>query len=160
MKQKNLIYPKPVVITAAETESNDNWGFKDTRLHSTMTAWLRYSAPIRLSGKLLTGLCRGFRETLEADVYPKTSSIEYPAAIPNDRISFSKGSTILSMNKWIRCANVASRPRPTRKYVALKHTHRRAHTDIVIYPKRRTGRQLSTPATRTKFADPYGGGTM
>lgn len=84
MKQDNLIHPPPPVMTAAEAESPESWGFRDTRFAFTEDGVVtmlgnRYE----LSGKKLARLLPWICEVLQVEVDPRDlHRSSYPTAIP------------------------------------------------------------------------------
>lgn len=169
MKQKNLIYPEPTVITADEEESFDNWGFRDTRFSFTEYGVATILGDrYELSGKLLTRLMPWVRETLEVDVDPKdVHRSEYPAEIPE---SIENKAFVEAVQHFLSDGQIdrdgENRLRhghghTQEEMFAIKHTRLGRIPDIVIYPE--TEDQVAQLIEAAKKDDvvliPYGGGT-
>lgn len=84
MDKDNLIYPEPVVIGADETESWENWGFRDTSFAINERDVVEITGTrYELSGKELPRLLPWIRETLAIDLDAKDPHTNaYPTEIP------------------------------------------------------------------------------
>lgn len=169
MEQEKLIYPEPVVITAEEEESFDNWGFRDTRFAFTDDGVATILGDrYELSGKLLTRLMPWVREVLEINVDPKdVHRSEYPAEIPEsienkaftDAVGEFLSETQLDRDGENRLRH--GHGHTQEEMFAIKHTRLGRIPDIVIYPE--TDEQVAKLIEAAKLHNavliPFGGGT-
>jgi len=169
MKKGNLIYPDRPVITEAETESGDNWGFRDTRFAFTEDGVVtvlgnRYE----LSGQKLVRLLPWIREVLEIDVDPAdVHKNAYPTAIPEAKINKEFEAAFAESLKPEQIEiDGESRLRhghghTQEEMYAIKHTKLGRIPDAVLYPE--TDEQVAKLIEAAKEFDavliPFGGGT-
>jgi len=167
--EKNLIYPEPTVIGADETESPDNWGFKDTRFsindsgHVTIVG-SRYE----LSGKELVRLLPWIKETLEIDLdVTQVHQSAYPTKIPEplESLEFLKDISSYLNDSQIDFDG-ENRLRhghghTQEEMFAIKHKELGRIPDVVVYPEMEE--QVAGLIESAKKYDvaliPFGGGT-
>lgn len=166
---KNLIYPEPTVIGADETESPDNWGFKDTRFsindsgHVTILG-NRYE----LSGKELVRLLPWIKETLEIDLdVTEVHRSDYPTKIPaplespeflNDISSFLNDSQIdFDGENRLRHGHGHTQE----EMFAIKHKELGRIPDVVIWPEmeEQVAGLIESAKKHNVALIPFGGGT-
>ncbi len=164
-----LIHPEPLKITADETESFDNWGFRDTRfaINENGVATIlgdRYE----LSGKELSRLLPWIRETLEIELDPKdihqtSYPTEIPAAVENPAFSTELGKFIsdsqIETGGEIRLRH--GHGHTQEEMFAIKHKRLGRIPDMVIYPEdeNQVAQLIEAAKTHDAVLIPFGGGT-
>ncbi|HEV7644812.1 MAG TPA: FAD-binding oxidoreductase [Pyrinomonadaceae bacterium] len=164
-----LIHPEPLKITADETESFDNWGFRDTRfaINENGVATIlgdRYE----LSGKELSRLLPWIRETLEIELDPKdVHQTSYPTEIPaavenpafNAELKTFIGDPQIDTGGEVRLRH--GHGHTQEEMFAIKHKRLGRIPDMVIYPE--SEEQVAQLIEAAKKHDavliPFGGGT-
>lgn len=165
----NLIYPKPFEPSADDAESNDNWGFLDTRFsinergHAVILGD-RYE----LSGKELTRLLPWIRETIDIKLDPQDAlQSAYPTKIPapfsnqpfTDEIGDFLNVNQISFDGEIRLRH--GHGHTQEEMFAIKYEKLGRIPDVVVFPE--TQEQIAKLIEAAKGHDvsliPYGGGT-
>ena len=139
----NLIYPKPFKISANDTESNDVWGFKDTRFainergHAVIEG-NRYE----LSGQELTRLLPWIRETIDIELNPRdVYQSNYPTKIPAPFANASFTDEIgdfLSANQMVFDGEIRLRHghgHTQEEMFAIKYGRVPRIPDLIVYPE-------------------------
>jgi alkyldihydroxyacetonephosphate synthase len=164
-----LIYPDAVKPAADETESFDNWGFKDTRFDINANgAATILGTRYELSGQELPRLLPWIRETLGVDLDPKDiHQTSYPTEIPAaaENAAFSKEIRTFLKETQIDGSG-ENRLRhghghTQEEMFAIKHKRLGRIPDMVVYPE--DEEQVAQLITAAKSNDavliPFGGGT-
>lgn len=165
----NLIYPKPFEPKAEDVESNDNWGFRDTRFsinergHAVILG-NRYE----LSGKELTRLLPWIRETVDIKLDPQdVLQSAYPTKIPapfanqpfTDEIGDFLNVNQISFDGEIRLRH--GHGHTQEEMFAIKYGKLGRIPDLVAFPENEE--QVAKLIEAAKKHDvsliPYGGGT-
>jgi alkyldihydroxyacetonephosphate synthase len=164
-----LIYPEPLKSTTDETESFDNWGFRDTRFGITDDGVATIlGSRYELSGKELPRLLPWIRETLEIEFDPKDiHQTSYPTEIPaslespefNAEIKtfISDGQIDTSGENRLRHGHGHTQE----EMFAIKHKRLGRIPDMIIYPESEEQvAQLIEAAKKYNIVlIPFGGGT-
>jgi alkyldihydroxyacetonephosphate synthase len=164
-----LIHPEPIKITADETESFDNWGFRDTRfaINENGVATIlgdRYE----LSGKELSRLLPWIRETLEIELDPKdVHQTSYPTEIPasvEDPAFSAELKTFIGDPQIETSGEVRLRHghgHTQEEMFAIKHKRLGRIPDMVIYPEdeSQVAQLIEAAKNHDAVLIPFGGGT-
>src|SRR3984885_4638298 len=164
-----LIHPEPLKITADETESFDNWGFKDTRFSVNENgAATILGNRYELSGQELPRLLPWIRETLNIeldpeDVHQNSYPTEIPASVENKKFSdeirvFLKETQIdTSGENRLRHGHGHTQE----EMFAIKHKRLGRIPDMIVYPE--SEEEVAQLIAAAKLNDavliPFGGGT-
>jgi alkyldihydroxyacetonephosphate synthase len=164
-----LITPEPLKITADETESFDNWGFRDTRfaIKDNGAATIlgdRYE----LSGQELPRLLPWIRETLDVELDPKdVHQPAYPTAIPaalenknfNEDIKAFLSESQIDAGGEIRLRH--GHGHTQEEMFAIKHKRLGRIPDVVIYPESESqvAQLIEAAKKHSVVLIPFGGGT-
>lgn len=169
MKKDKLIYPDKPVITEAEAESNDNWGFRDTRFAFTDDGVVTVLGDrYELSGQRLVRLLPWIREILEIDVDPAdVHKNAYPTAIPEAKQNkefeaafaeiLSSGQIEIDGESRLRHGHGHTQE----EMFAIKHTKLGRIPDVVLYPEtdEQVAKLIEAAAANNAVLIPFGGGT-
>jgi alkyldihydroxyacetonephosphate synthase len=164
-----LITPEPLKITADETESFDNWGFKDTRFAIDANGDATIEGDrYELSGKALTRLLPWIRETLNIELNPNdVHQTAYPTEIPasvvnkkfSDEIRSFLKETQIDVNDEVRLRH--GHGHTQEEMFAIKHKRLGRIPDMVVYPE--SEEEVAQLIAAAKLNDavliPFGGGT-
>ncbi len=169
MNKANLIYPAPVIIGADETESNENWGFRDTSFAINERDTVEITGTrYELSGKELPRLLPWIRETLVIDLDAHDQHTNsYPTEIPAPAESpaFTKAIGEFLNEDQIN-TDGENRLRhghghTQEEMFAIKHKKLGRIPDMVLYPE--TEEQVAELIKAAKAHNvvliPFGGGT-
>lgn len=169
MSKKRLIHPEPPVITEAETESSENWGFRDTRFAFGDDGVITVLGDrYELSGQKLVRLLPWIREVLEVNIDPaEIHQSQYPTAIPEAKTNEpfeSAIASILSSGQIDRDGESRLRHghgHTQEEMFAIKHSKLGRVPDVVLYPE--NDEQVAALVDAAKQNDavliPFGGGT-
>ncbi len=169
MSKKRLIHPEPPVITEAETESSENWGFRDTRFAFGDDGVITVLGDrYELSGQKLVRLLPWIREVLEVNVDPEEiHQSQYPTVIPEPKTNapFETAiADILSAGQIDRDGENRLRHghgHTQEEMYAIKHEKLGRIPDVVLYPE--SDEQVAALVDAAKQNDavliPFGGGT-
>ncbi|MBP7416941.1 MAG: FAD-binding protein, partial [Pyrinomonadaceae bacterium] len=169
MDKDNLIYPEPVVIGADETESWENWGFRDTSFAINDRDVVEITGTrYELSGKELPRLLPWIRETLGIDLDAKDQHTNaYPTEIPppvespkfTDSIRQFLSENQIDVDGENRLRH--GHGHTQEEMFAIKHKKLGRIPDMVVYPE--SEEQVASLITAAKEHDtvllPFGGGT-
>ncbi|HRI02256.1 MAG TPA: FAD-binding oxidoreductase [Pyrinomonadaceae bacterium] len=169
MDKDNLIYPEPVVIGADETESWENWGFRDTSFAINNRDTVEITGTrYELSGKELPRLLPWIRETLAIDLDAKDQHTNaYPTEIPApvespkfvDAIHQFLGEKQIDTDGENRLRH--GHGHTQEEMFAIKHKKLGRIPDMVVYPE--SEEQVASLIAAAKEHDavllPFGGGT-
>src|ERR1044072_5473745 len=164
-----LIHPEPLKLTADETESFDNWGFRDTRfaINENGVATIlgdRYE----LSGKELTRLLPWIRETLEIELDPKdVHQTSYPTeihALVENSAFKAELQTFIGDSQIDTGGEVRLRHghgHTQEEMFAIKHKRLGRIPDMVIYPESESqvAQLIEAAKKHNVVLIPFGGGT-
>ncbi len=169
MDKDNLIYPEPTVIGPDETESWENWGFRDTSFAINERDTVEITGTrYELSGKELPRLLPWIRETLAIDLDAKDRHTNaYPTEIPtpiespkftNAIRQFLTGNQIDTEGEnRLRHGHGHTQE----EMFAIKHKKLGRIPDMVVYPE--SEEQVASLIAAAKEHDavllPFGGGT-
>jgi alkyldihydroxyacetonephosphate synthase len=169
MNKANLIYPEPITIGADETESWENWGFRDTQFAINESGAVELQGTrYELSGKELPRLLPWTREVLGVDIDPKDQHRNsYPTEIPaaTENAAFGKAIREFLNDNQIDSSG-ENRLRhghghTQEEMFAIKHKRLGRIPDVVIYPE--SEEQVSQLVKAAKANNvvliPFGGGT-
>ncbi|MEO6655453.1 MAG: FAD-binding oxidoreductase [Pyrinomonadaceae bacterium] len=169
MNKDKLIYPEPVVIGSDETESWENWGFRDTSFAINERDVVEITGTrYELSGKELPRLLPWIRETLEIDLNARDQHTNsYPTEIPApvESSAFRKAiGEFLAENQIDIFGENRLRHghgHTQEEMFAIKHKRLGRIPDMVLYPE--TEEQVAELIKAAKTHDavliPFGGGT-
>lgn len=164
-----LITPEPLKITADETESFDNWGFKDTRfsINENGVATILGSR-YELSGQELPRLLPWIRETLNIELDPKDiHQTSYPTEIPapienkgfSDEIRVFMKETQIDADGEVRLRH--GHGHTQEEMFAIKHKRLGRIPDMVVYPEdeEHVAKLIAAAKMHDVVLIPFGGGT-
>ncbi|MEQ1921593.1 MAG: FAD-binding oxidoreductase [Pyrinomonadaceae bacterium] len=169
MNKDKLIYPEPIVIGADETESWENWGFRDTSFAINDRDVVEITGTrYELSGKELPRLLPWIRETLAIDLDAKDQHTNaYPTEIPTpvespkftDAVRQFLGEKQIDTDGENRLRH--GHGHTQEEMFAIKHKKLGRIPDMVVYPE--SEEQVALLITAAKEHDavllPFGGGT-
>ncbi len=169
MNKDKLIYPAPVIIGADETESNENWGFRDTSfaINERDTVEITGSR-YELSGKELPRLLPWIRETLAIDLDAHDQHTNsYPTEIPAPAESpaFTKAiGEFLNENQINTDGENRLRHghgHTQEEMFAIKHKKLGRIPDMVLYPEteEQVAELIQAAKAHNAVLIPFGGGT-
>lgn len=168
-KNPNLIYPKPFAESANDVESNDVWGFRDTRFsinergHAVILGD-RYE----LSGQELTRLVPWIRETLDIALDPKdVFASNYPTLIPapfankpfTDELNEILKNDQITFDGEIRLRH--GHGHTQEEMFAIKYGKLGRIPDVVVFPEseEQIAKLIEAAQKHDVSLIPYGGGT-
>ena len=169
MDKDNLIYPDPVVIGADETESWENWGFRDTSFAINERDTVEITGTrYELSGKELPRLLPWIRETLGIDLDAKDQHTNtYPTDIPTpvespkftNAIRQFLGESQIDSDGENRLRH--GHGHTQEEMFAIKHKKLGRIPDMIVYPEGEEQVAMLVSAAKEHDAVllPFGGGT-
>ena len=169
MDKDNLIYPEPVVIGADETESLENWGFRDTSFAINERDTVEITGTrYELSGKELPRLLPWIRETLGIDLDAKDQHTNtYPTDIPTpvespkftNAIRQFLGESQIDSDGENRLRH--GHGHTQEEMFAIKHKKLGRIPDMIVYPQGEEQVAMLVSAAKEHDAVllPFGGGT-
>jgi len=169
MDKDKLIYPDPVVIGADETESWENWGFRDTSFAINERDTVEITGTrYELSGKELPRLLPWIRETLGIDLDAKDQHTNtYPTDIPTpvespkftNAIRQFLGESQIDSDGENRLRH--GHGHTQEEMFAIKHKKLGRIPDMVVYPEGEEQVAMLVSAAKEHDAVllPFGGGT-
>lgn len=168
-EKTKLIYPEPLKITLDETESNENWGFADTKFAINKRGNVTIEGNrYELSGQELPKLLPWVSGVLGVEIDPQDvnqssypSHIAEPLQSPEFRTAISKflNENQISDNGEVRLRH--GHGQTQEEVFAIKHFGIKRIPDLVVYPEneQQVSELIKTAKIHNISLIPFGGGT-